>query len=770
MSDTFALCVGGVEIVDACRSLKYRSIQGYEAIEQAGVPVPPAWFILEPGACACCDCTHVEGDWAGDPDELAPWVDLTRPESLELWAITPRVFERTSGFVGSDGGDDFTVSDGRCEKGVWRVTLDLFGTTAGLRHGVTWLRSVLAGCDHSTCFSPSCNLSDMSVRVDCETEGVIRDARVVVFRVLNDESTGCSTRVELVFESSDQRVFLPVTWVEEFSPASWPAATCNHAHPIFGQTCECDTVIPELCEEAPLVEWPADTQTVGCAVTAGEGEDSPLTQVVQLPSGVAKFSLTSITGLAAPVTSTIIVPPTSGVVHAGGGTIVWDGFTTAGAGRCVIAATDTTGATCQIALGVVILPCCDEPRTIEYDPEPEIPEVPQPADAEPPPSGVVYVKSVWRKDLDPNNDGCIEPGQVCPQWDNFFLGMPGAPAAVTGATISIPKPQGVSTWSWTAVTYGGATISGPTSGTTTGDITIGLVDIPVPVPGVFQGVGVIVTPTHDGSTLGMGGITATISGGNVTGSYSDTAPGPPLCACLPQPCGCATPPDEWPHSTVTTTGDNVAVWSPGQNIASTTSPAFGAVEVRGPEIVWTATNDQAWSDVIEITLDNGCTTVLAHHHTQQITAATIECTDRIAPPTPQPDTCQYGEEWCEPAVASVLCATIPADIVGAEPVVEVWAGAEPVKLKLEWHTTCGGCDRNNCGTSDTFIHTYRNDVGTHLEPSGGWELTTGGTCQIIDPGLPATVGRCGDLCVCFILPPDQPTPTLVRVGYRRWTV
>jgi hypothetical protein len=223
---------------------------------------------------------------------------------------------------------------------------------AGRRHGVTWLTQRLhaaAGCRAGSC--TDCGAHTLAVAEDCGPVRTVRDARAVVVRELFDDVGPCTSRVEVLFEATDGRMWDAPEVVASYPAAAWGAAECNPLHPLL---IDCDCT-PDPC--APTaVRW--DSIQPGCIVVPGEGDESILTRVVQSPDASAFYDLTR-AGLRAPFRRVDVYDTTGGTVRAAPSGVVWSlaGAPGGPANTTVVAVIDADGVSCQFRLGLLAVFC-----------------------------------------------------------------------------------------------------------------------------------------------------------------------------------------------------------------------------------------------------------------------------------------------------------------------------------------------------------------------------------------------------------------------------
>ncbi len=338
-----SLTFGGVTITDSCRTAAYDSVAAYTAAVAADAYVPSPSLIGR-SDCACTDCpTPAPSLWPTQPGKLAPWVDSDRHDSAELWDIRSSVWERQTAIV--DG-------DAPCGPTSWRWEVELVGSPAGRRHGVTWLAQRLhaaAGCRAGSC--TDCGAHTLAVSEDCGPVRTVRDARAVVVRELFEDVGACTSRVEVLFEAADGRMWDAPEVVTSYPAAAWSEAECNPLHPLL---IDCDCA-PAPC--APTaVRW--DSMQPGCIVVPGEGDDSILTRVVQSPDASAFYDLTR-AGLRAPFRSVTVYDTTGGRLRAAPSGVVWSLAGTPGgpSNTATVDVTDADGVSCRFRLGLLAVFC-----------------------------------------------------------------------------------------------------------------------------------------------------------------------------------------------------------------------------------------------------------------------------------------------------------------------------------------------------------------------------------------------------------------------------
>lgn len=773
---------GCVEIANHCRagaSRQVSTITGWVPVDPVTSWRPGADIADLGGSCLpCCDCAPTPGI-PDDADNPAPWYDPDRPESVELWAIQPRMWEPQSGFVVSEGSSETQMGFGRCTVGNWLLTVDLYGSETGRRYGLAWLHSLFGVCD--TC--PSCEPADLEIEAVCGVSSTIRDARVTVFRTVESDNE-CVTRVEIMFESPDTKLWQETVWLlDEADP--WELI-CNPDHPLNGMKCDCpDTiVVPSyVCPTVPEAEYPGDSTQIGCAVTAGDGDDSPLTNVVVSPQDHTVFDLTAaIPDLVAPLTIVVSGAPTAGVVTPGAKSVVWSGLANnVGGHRVALTVTDADGKVCPVALGVLVLPCCDPVKTVGPQNFEDPPNLTKNGDVcvdpAPPITECYYPAVVGGANWKPSPAvRCIQPGDTVDGWVAAWQhygpnghGVGVAPYAP--AEIRVPIPVGVASWSWTVTAFSGATFSGPAAGTSSTDIVVPGVVLPSG-PGFAHGaIFIEIIPTHDGSDNDFGDITSTISGGGLEQTATGSGSSPPICACAPTDCGCDDAAD-LRHGTIVSVDDNAVAWSVPEAfgpITSVSTPAFGAVTTIGSDVVWlpTGVETAAWSDAVTVELD-GCFAVLVNHHTATVAADPIVCGTTIIPPTVQvPDVCPVVEA-CPDVQINHFCLTVPAIAVGGEIVIEIETDDGAVDgLITEWAKECSWPDFEKwwCWEPDG-IRQDNFQTESVIEISGRGAIVSTLDCML--KGQVPVSDKCNDTLVCFTLPVGSTKPSRVRVGQRRW--
>ncbi|WP_152990165.1 hypothetical protein [Sphaerimonospora mesophila] len=162
MADRSWLCVGGVEVSNACRTITYA---------RAGLRP----HTTQVGDCCCGDLAGMLGDepyTLPGPDE-APWVDPAEPDSVDFAgllitdidgldsapverAVTPRT------------GDGVVIGRRRYGPRTIVVTGALLGrTSCSVDYGLRWLSSVLQGS--LGCGSGSCGGDDLQYMTCCPT-------------------------------------------------------------------------------------------------------------------------------------------------------------------------------------------------------------------------------------------------------------------------------------------------------------------------------------------------------------------------------------------------------------------------------------------------------------------------------------------------------------------------------------------------------------------------------------------------------------------------
>jgi hypothetical protein len=338
-----SLAFGGVTLTDSCRTAAYDSVAAYTAAVAADAYVPSPSLIGR-SDCACTDCpTPAPSLWPTQPGKLAPWVAADRPDSAELWDIRSSVWERQTAIT--DSGEP-------CGPTSWRWEVELVGSPAGRRHGVTWLTQRLhaaAGCRAGSC--TDCGTHTLAVAEDCGPVRTVRDARAVVVRELFEDVGPCTSRVEVLFEAADGRMWDAPEVVASYPAAAWGAAECNPLHPLL---IDCDCT-PDPC--APTaVRW--DSIQPGCIVVPGEGDESILTRVIQSPDASAFYDLTR-AGLRAPFRRVDVYDTTGGTVRAAPSGVVWSlaGAPGGPANTTVVAVIDADGVSCQFRLGLLAVFC-----------------------------------------------------------------------------------------------------------------------------------------------------------------------------------------------------------------------------------------------------------------------------------------------------------------------------------------------------------------------------------------------------------------------------
>jgi hypothetical protein len=338
-----SLAFGGVTLTDSCRTAAYDSVAAYTAAVAADAYVPSPSLIGR-SDCACTDCpTPAPSLWPTQPGKLAPWVAADRPDSAELWDVRSSVWERQTAIT--DSGEP-------CGPTSWRWEVELVGSPAGRRHGVTWLTQRLhaaAGCRAGSC--TDCGAHTLAVAEDCGPVRTVRDARAVVVRELFEDVGPCTSRVEVLFEAADGRMWDAPEVVASYPAAAWGAAECNPLHPLL---IDCDCT-PDPC--APTaVRW--DSIQPGCIVVPGEGDESILTRVIQSPDASAFYDLTR-AGLRAPFRRVDVYDTTGGTVRAAPSGVVWSlaGVPGGPANTTVVAVIDADGVSCQFRLGLLAVFC-----------------------------------------------------------------------------------------------------------------------------------------------------------------------------------------------------------------------------------------------------------------------------------------------------------------------------------------------------------------------------------------------------------------------------
>jgi hypothetical protein len=189
------------------------------------------------------------------------------------------------------------------------------------------------------------------VSEDCGPVRTVRDARAVVVRELFDDVGPCTSRVEVLFEAADGRMWDAPEVVASYPAAAWGAAECNPLHPLL---IDCDCA-PDPC--APTaVRW--DSIQPGCIVVPGEGDESILTRVIQSPDASAFYDLTR-AGLRAPFRRVDVYDTTGGTVRAAPSGVVWSlaGAPGGPANTTVVAVIDADGVSCQFRLGLLAVFC-----------------------------------------------------------------------------------------------------------------------------------------------------------------------------------------------------------------------------------------------------------------------------------------------------------------------------------------------------------------------------------------------------------------------------
>lgn len=757
------VCVGGVEIVDGCRAADYRTLAAWRQGETAGVWTPPVALLDAARACPSC-CDPGVFSWPGDPVSPAPWWDATRPDGRELWAVVPRGWEAQAPLSTVDGGDEFLLGASRCAKGSWLLTVELVGSPAGQRFGVAWLASVL----HVGCYGcgDSCDVFDLELEQDCDGPTVIRGVRPVVVRRADVTSGPCSTVVEILFEAVDQRLWdTDVEPVVELTAADWPDVECNPEHPLVGPCVPCPEPT-DLCATVspPVVEWPGDTETSGCPVDGGEGDESPLTRAVRRTdsgTGRAVWDLASEVGLQAPLTVTLLglLPVGSTLIPTPSG-VIWEFGPSTGDGAhgAQVDVTDANGATCRVGLGLLALPCVEQRARTASD--------------VPPPLARINTGDVsWRVSASVGGVGteCIERGQTWANWrvlvDNLAGGTP-----ITATNLRIPMPSGIVSWDWSAVPSGGATIGGgsPLFGTGTGDIGWSPVDIPA-------GADIVVTITnivHDGSDSPPGDLQPWMLGGTVRDTVTDNAPAPPICACVEQACY-LTDDHLVSHATLVSTDNQIVWWTPPHvrgPVTVTRASLHASAAPSGAGVVITPTDPAVWSDWIAVADDTGCESVIVVHHLVSTSTSSVPCDATILPPQPVP-ALLCADTYCAPVQARRWCVTIPADQIGAEPSIQIVAGPATVRdLKIEWWAGCGiGCPPECVDSLGRVVVDLEPGTLLRMTSAETTVVQPGGTiCPTIPDDVLPDVAGCGGLCICFVLPASSDVPEEVVVGRRRW--
>jgi hypothetical protein len=338
-----SLAFGGVTLTDSCRTATYFSVAAYTAAVAADAYVPSPSLIGRCD-CACTDCpTPAPSLYPTQPGKLAPWVDSDRPDSAELWDIRSSVWERQTAIT--DGAEP-------CGPTSWRWEVELVGSPAGRRHGVTWLAQRLhaaAGCRAGSC--TDCGAHTLAVAEDCGPVRTVRDARAVVVRELFEDGGACTSRVEVLFEAADGRMWDAPEVLGSWADTAWGEPECNPLHPLL---IDCDCA-PDPC--APTaVRW--DSMQPGCIVVPGEGDDSILTRVVQSPDASAFYDLTR-AGLRAPFRSVTVYDTTGGKLRAAPSGVVWSlaGSPGGPSNTATVDVTDADGVSCRFRLGLLAVFC-----------------------------------------------------------------------------------------------------------------------------------------------------------------------------------------------------------------------------------------------------------------------------------------------------------------------------------------------------------------------------------------------------------------------------
>lgn len=338
-----SLAFGGVTITDSCRTATYFSVGAFTAADAAG-KYTPSTSMVQHQPCPCSGCpTPAPSLYPTQPGKLAPWVAADRPDSAELWDIRSSVWERQTAIT--DGAEP-------CGPTSWRWEVELVGSPAGRRHGVTWLAQRLhaaAGCRAGSC--ADCGAHTLAVAEDCGPVRTVRDARAVVVRELFEDGGACTSRVEVLFEAADGRMWDAPEVLTSYPASAWSEAECNPLHPLL---IDCDCA-PDPC--APTaVRW--DSMQPGCIVVPGEGDDSILTRVVQSPDASAFYDLTR-AGLRAPFRSVTVYDTTGGRLRAAPSGVVWSLAGTPGgpSNTATVDVTDADGVSCRFRLGLLAVFC-----------------------------------------------------------------------------------------------------------------------------------------------------------------------------------------------------------------------------------------------------------------------------------------------------------------------------------------------------------------------------------------------------------------------------
>lgn len=606
-----SLAFGGVTLTDSCRTAAYDSVAAYTAAVAADAYVPSPSLIGR-SDCACTDCpTPAPSLWPTQPGKLAPWVAADRPDSAELWDIRSSVWERQTAIT--DSGEP-------CGPTSWRWEVELVGSAAGRRHGVTWLAQRLhaaAGCRAGSC--TDCGAHTLAVSEDCGPVRTVRDARAVVVRELFEDGGPCTSRVEVLFEAADGRMWDAPEVVASYPAAAWGAAECNPLHPLL---IDCDCT-PDPC--APTaVRW--DSIQPGCIVVPGEGDESILTRVIQSPDASAFYDLTR-AGLRAPFRRVDVYDTTGGTVRAAPSGVVWSlaGVPGGPANTTVVAVIDADGVSCQFRLGLLAVFCrtpivdrpafdststlvraaaagvltqplpgfdasgmagmgdpITEPRVevstvgARFAPLPEIevtPFIPGDPLADPPVSDIpaTYRTAMTTGAVSAVQTGgpSVARGSLGPAW-SILATNTARENDLTGATIHIwPPDSGTADTSYTLSPSASGVASHGTPVWTSDrywmvpDVTIGAAD-----DGGYGDLFFWVTGDHDGSDSNVGGITVEMFPTNAASSLSNaptaSAPGPPV-----------TPPTNAPTGAVSVDlMPAAAIIAPGATYAGTVWQAF----------------------------------------------------------------------------------------------------------------------------------------------------------------------------------------------------
>ena len=558
---------GGPALVDSCRTAQYDTAAAFVAAANAGDYVPSP-ILMGRFDCPCSDCPPAASEWPYDPAQTAPWVAADRPDSYELWDIRTHAWERQSPLLEADEG---------CEPGSWRWEVELVGSPAGRRFGVTWLAQQLhatAACRAGTC--RGCGANDLEIVEDCGPTLTIRDAKPVVFRDLVDEQTECVTRVEVLWEAADSRRWMAPTLVESWDPDDWGAVECSPLHPL-NVDCDCPGTV---CDP---VFTPWAELSPGIIVTSGEGDESVLTRAIQSPDQSAYFDLTAV-GLQAPFRSVNVYDVTGGNVIAAPSGVTWTVSPAHPANPTNTATVDVTGAdgvSARVRIGLLAVFCSDphvgrpamgsidtvrRPPALTqplpgYDPTPDRfadpgnpsggkpltdafplpgpdltpaawPPIPDtfPAPAAPVSASNMTTGSVVAQRIgNPVTSGTISRGGTFVGWQ-VLVRNTGTQNALTGAKLRVWLPQSAIVATWTA------TSSAPAGGTVGAAVDTGWyveVDVTSLAAGGIEYAELLLEdPIHDGTETPMGSITAELfpagAGSSLSNTDSDTSPGPVL--------------------------------------------------------------------------------------------------------------------------------------------------------------------------------------------------------------------------------------------------